>query len=65
MGEMRNDPLADFLAKRRQAHRQRMIAELFERFRMARGREPVSVEEIRAFIAEEAAAARDLKKDEK
>jgi hypothetical protein len=64
MGEKSNDPLADFLAKRREVHRQRMAAELLERFRMAKGRGPVTIEEIRAFIAEEVAAARNLKKGE-
>jgi hypothetical protein len=61
MDKAPRDPLAEFLAKRREVHRQRMVAELLERFKLAKGREPVTVEEIRAFIAEELAAARDLK----
>jgi hypothetical protein len=62
MDEKSGDPLAEFLAKRREAHRQRMIEELLERFRMAMGREPASPGEIRAFIAKELAAARAAKK---
>jgi hypothetical protein len=46
-----DDPLADFFARRREAHRQPIAEELLQRFLMAKGRGPVSVEEIRAFIA--------------
>jgi hypothetical protein len=60
MADESDDLLADFLARRREAHRQRIVAELIERFEKAKGRGSGSVEEIRAFIAEEVAAARRI-----
>jgi hypothetical protein len=56
MDKAPRDPLADLLAKRREAHRQRMLGELLERFKRGKGRAPISVEEIRDFIARERAA---------
>lgn len=61
MDENTNDLLADFLTKRREAQRQCLVDELLKRFELAKGRGPVSVEELRAFIAAELAAARGIK----